>query len=230
MDAGPQELSSDPPRRMPHTVEYNTSAGTARLPGGRPAASQGLEWLWQRLRDLQRPKVLDCGPVSPATLQILLQRDAKFYAADLITPLFNSDPKLWDHSGKIPVFLVKEFLNRLPTISEGSLEAIFCWNLFDLAPHDTLPEIAARFFALLQPLGALFCILREPQHPAGVERKWWLETLTSYANESDAKKSFSYPPVTNREMERLAAGASLKTFLTRSGRREILAVRPAPSA
>ena len=210
---------------MPRTAEHDISAGAARSPSGRPATSQGLEWLWQHLRDLKRPNILDCGPVSPVTLQVLLQRDAKFYAADLITPLFQSDPKLWDHSGKRPVFLVKEFLNQLPAVPEGSLAVILCWNLFDLAPHDALPDITAQLFSLLRPLGALFCVLREPQHPAGVEPRWWLETLTSYGSQSGAKKAFPYPAVSNREMERLAAGASIKTFLTRSGRREILAMR-----
>ncbi len=214
---------------MPRLDQHGISASAARSPGERQSASQGLEWLWQHLRDLRSPQVLDCGPVSPSTLQILLQRNAKFYAADLITPLFHSDPKLWDHSGKVPIFLVKEFLNQLPSVSEGSLAAIFCWNLLDLLPHDTLLEVVARLLELLQPLGALFCVLREAQRPAGVERKWWLETLTSYGSEPDPKKFFPYPPVTNREMERLAASASIKTFLTRSGRREILAMRPAPS-
>ena len=210
---------------MPHTAEHDIFVGAARSPAGRPATSQGLEWLWQHLRDLQRPFVLDCGPVSPASLQVLLRRNAKFYAADLITPLFEADPKLWDRSGKTPVFLAKEYLSQLPAVPEGSLAAILCWNLFDLAPHDALPDITARLFSLLQPLGALFCVLREPQHSAGLERRWWLETLTSYGNQSDPKRTFPYPAVSNREMERLADGASIKTFLTRSGRREILAMR-----
>ncbi|MGH9356983.1 MAG: hypothetical protein ACRD10_12700 [Terriglobia bacterium] len=210
---------------MPSTVEHYISAAAARSPGGRPAGSQGLEWLMQHLRDLSRPSVLDCGPISPVTLQTLLARDAKFYAADLITPLFQSEARLWDHSGKTPVFLVKEFLTDLPVVPEGSLAAILCWNLFDLAPHDALPDIASKLFFLLRPLGALFCVLREPQHPAGVERRWWLETLTSYGSQSEAKKAFPYPAVSNREMERLAPGSSIKTFLTRSGRREILVMR-----
>ena len=210
---------------MPSTAEHHTSAGAARSPSGRPAASHGLEWLVQHLRDVRRLSVLDCSPISPATLQVLLARDAKLYAADLITPLFQSEARLWDHSGKAPVFLVKDFLTQLPVIPQRSLAAILCWNLFDLAPHDALPEIASKLFSLLRPLGALFCVLREPQHPAGVESRWWLETLTSYASQSEAKKAFPYPAVSNREMERLAPGSSTKTFLTRSGRREILVMR-----
>ncbi|HEV2500386.1 MAG TPA: hypothetical protein VGY31_12480 [Terriglobia bacterium] len=199
--------------------------GAARSATGAPAASQGLDWLWQHLRDVPNPHALDCGPVSPATLQLLLRRGAKFYGADLMTPLLQSDARLWDRSGKTPVFLPSEFLNLLPPISERSLTVILSWNLFDLAPHEALPDIVTRLFSLLQPLGLLFCALREPQAKTGPEHRWWLESLTSPRNEADAKRPFPYPAITNREIERLLPDASIKTFLTRSGRREILAMR-----
>ncbi|MGH9345207.1 MAG: hypothetical protein ACRD19_15790 [Terriglobia bacterium] len=210
---------------MARTNGHDGMTGAARSAAGIPAASQGLDWLWQHLRDVQRPHTLDCGPVSPATLQLLLGRGAKFYAADLMTPLFQGDARFWDRSGKTPVFLPSEFLALLPPIPAGSLTAIFSWNLLDLAPHEALPDIVTRLFSLLQPLGLLFCVLREPQAKTGVEHRWWLESLTAPRSEADSKRLFPYPAITNREIERLLPEASIKTFLTRSGRREILAMR-----
>lgn len=200
-------------------------AGAARSAAGIPASSQGLDWLWQHLRDVPHPSALDCGPVSPATLQLLLQRGAKFYAADLMTPLLQSDARFWDRSGKTPLFLPAEFLSQLPPIPEASLTMILSWNLFDLVPHEGLPDVVSRLFSLLRPLGVLFCAVREPQAKSGPERRWWLESLTAARNEADAKRPFPYPAITNREFERLLPQADIKTFLTRSGRREILAMR-----
>ncbi len=210
---------------MPRTSEDARSPGAARSPTGTPISSQGLEWLWQLLRDVRYPGVLDCGRVSPSTVKLLLSRDARLYVADVLAPLAAADARFWNRSGKVPIFLTAEFLNQFSTAPPGSLALILCWNLFDLLPHEALPAVMARLFSLLQPLGVLFAVLREPSHSVGVEQRWWLETMTAYRNESDPQRHFSYPVVTNREMERLAPNASIKTFLTRSGRREILVMR-----
>ncbi|MGH9469187.1 MAG: hypothetical protein ACRD1N_02460 [Terriglobia bacterium] len=211
---------------MSRTTQQGVSASASRREAGSPAVtSQGLDWLWHHLQDLCHPHILDCGPVSPATLQVLLRREAKLYVADLLTPAFGGDAAFWDRTGKVPVFLPAKFLDQLPSLSPSSLAAILSWNLLDLVPHESLAAVMERLISLLQPLGVLFCVLREPYHKEGVERRWWLETLTSVRNETDAKRPCPYPAISNREMERLAPTASIKTFLTRSGRREILVMK-----
>ncbi|MGH9326484.1 MAG: hypothetical protein ACRD2B_07345 [Terriglobia bacterium] len=181
--------------------------------------------MWHHLRDVRNPHVLDLGPVSPHTIALLVRREAKVYVSDLISPPFEGDARFWDRSGKVPVFLAGKLLEDLPSELQGSLTAILSWNLLDLVPPAALGKIVDRLLALLQPLGVLFCILREPQLKEGVERRWWLETLTSARNEPEIRKPYSYPAISNREIERLLSSASVKTFLTRSGRREILAMR-----
>lgn len=187
--------------------------------------SQGLEWLWEHTRDVRNPQVLDCGQVSPSTVDVLLRREAKFYSADVTTALLRGEPGFWDRSGKTPVFLADAFLAQLPPVTEGVLSVILSWNLLDLLPHEALEPVVDHLFALLAPLGVLFCILHEPQHKIGVETRWWLEGLAAPRSQADGQKPFPYPAITNREIERLMPAASIKTFLTRSGRREILAMR-----
>ena len=92
-----------------------------------PAApSRALEWLWQNLRDVRRPHILDCGPVYQATLDVLLKRGAKLYFTDLVTLARQSDPKFMRRLGKRTVFLIDEFLENLPPIPPDSLSAIAC--------------------------------------------------------------------------------------------------------
>ncbi|HEX5481244.1 MAG TPA: hypothetical protein VFZ08_01305 [Terriglobia bacterium] len=201
------------------------SRAVARGGSDAPSVSQGLDWLWQHLRDVPHPKILDCGPVSPATLQVLLRRGAKLYVADLITPALEGDSRFWDRTGKTPVFQTSAFLDQLPQAPEGSLTAILSWNLLDFVPREALQALVERLFSLLEPLGVIFILLRESSRASGAERRWRLETLTSPRNEIDSNKAFPYPPITNREIERLLPDASIKAFLTRSGRREILAMR-----
>lgn len=187
--------------------------------------SQGLEWLWQHVQDLPHPAVLDCGPVSPSTLDVLLRREVKFYSADVATSLLQGEAGYWDRSGKTPVFLAGAFLSQLPQIPEGSLSIILSWNLLDLLPHEALQPVVDHLFSRLGPLGVLFCVLHEPQHKTGVETRWWLESLAAPRSQVDPKRPFPYPAITNREIERLMPSASIKTYLTRSGRREVLAMR-----
>ncbi|MFB3920510.1 MAG: hypothetical protein ACE145_02240 [Terriglobia bacterium] len=197
-------------------------------PGQAPAAvpaSPALEWLWKYLRDIPHPEILDCGPVSPSSVDIYLRRGAKIHVADLITPSLNSLGNYWNRSAKVPVFETAKFLEQLPAFPAESLSTIFGWHLLDLLPREALPDLMERWLASLQPGGVLFCLLREPKLAAGAEMMWWLVNLNLLASDPEGRKPFPHPPVTNREMERLAPQCSVKTFLTRSGRREVLIVK-----
>lgn len=196
-----------------------------RVEGAPKMPSPGLEWLWQQLRDVRHPRVLDCGPVRQATLDVLIRRGAKVYVSDLISPAQRGNPKYWDRSKKVPAFLTDDFLALIPKIPAGSLGAVFCWHLLDLVPPEAVPPVVARLFSYLQPGGVLFSLLRQPYLPAGAEAGSWLESLTLLQSKPDAKKTFPYPVVTNREMERLFPAGSVKIFLTRSGRREVVALK-----
>jgi hypothetical protein len=192
---------------------------------GPATASVALKWLWQQLRDVCHPQILDCGPISQATVDVLLRRGAKLYVTDLVTPGREETSQFWDRGGKVPVFRLKDFLAQLPEIPEESLSAIFCWHLFDLLPREVLPGLVDRLLSYVQPGGVLFCLLREPYLPAGAEMMWWLENLTTLATGREGNKPFPYPALSNREMERLVPAGSVKTFLTRSGRREVLGIK-----
>jgi hypothetical protein len=212
---------------MAWTSQKKALSRTPQPGTGAPVPSQGLEWLWKHLQDVRQPQILDCGPVSSATLQVLLNRRAKVYVADLITPALEADPRFWDRSKKTPLFLTADFLRQLPEISPASVTAVLSWNLLDLLPAESLPNVLGLFYSLLVPLGVFYCILREPFLAAGIERRWWLESPASPRSQVDAERTFPHPPITNREIEKLLPGASVKIFLTRSGRREVLAMRPA---
>jgi hypothetical protein len=206
------------------TAGRQGSAKSAQA-GSHPAnTSPALEWLWKHLRDIPHPQILDCGPVWQATVDVLLRRKAKVHIADLVTPALSGDAAYWRRSGKVPVFDVAKFLEQFPTLPAESLSAIFGWHLLDLLPREALPELMNRWLSCLQPGGVLFCLLREPYLPAGAEMMWWLDNLTVLAAGREGRKPFPYPALSNREMERLAPQASVKTFLTRSGRREVLVI------
>lgn len=187
--------------------------------------SFGLRWLWQYLEDVPRPQALECGPLHSATVRVLLTRCGKLYRCDLISPLGPKEPSLWDRSAKTPVFRTEVLLTGLPEVPPASLSVIFCWQLFDLVPHDAIAEVALRFHRLLAPGGVLFCMLREPRLEKGADPDWQLEGLTDLVRVREGSKPFAYPALSNRELDHLIPTGSVKTFLTRSGWREVLAVK-----
>ena len=197
----------------------------AKTVSGPAATSRGLQWLWQHLSHLRRPHCLECGPIHQSTLDVLLLRGAKLYISDIITPLLKNSETFWSVRGKTRVFLIDDFMAQIPPIPPESLSAICCWGLLDLLPREVLPPLVERFHSYLQPGGVLFSILREPQVTAGCETRWWFESLTVLGSTDRTQKPFAYPAVTNREMENLFPGGNVKTFLMRSGRREVLGVR-----
>src|SRR5215469_9359239 len=102
--------------------------------------SFGLRWLWQYFADVPRPQVLECGPLRSTTVRVLLTRCGKLYRCDLVSPLAGQDASFWDRSGKTPVFRTEMLLDGLPEVPAGTLSVIFCWQLLDLVPHDTIAE------------------------------------------------------------------------------------------
>lgn len=187
--------------------------------------SQALEWIWNYLQDVRSPHVLDCGTVSSSTVSVLMRRRAKVYVADLIAPLQRNDPVFWQQSGKRVMFCLDELLNRVPDIPPASLRLICCWHLLDLVPHDYLSELVKFLLNLLEPGGIFFCFLREPNLNLGKEGRWKLEDFATLGAEGEGVGQFPYPPLSNREVEKLTTGYSLKTFLTRSHRREVVVLK-----
>lgn len=187
--------------------------------------SQALEWIWSYLQDTANPHVLDCGAVSSIAVGVLVKRHAKVYVADLIAPLQRGDPAYWRQEGKQTLFCLDELLKQAPGVPPDSLDLICCWHLLDLVPRDHVPDLVRFFLSLLGPGGILFCFLRESNLALGKDGRWWLETLTTIGAEGEGVGAFPYPPVSNREIERLTVGCSLKTFLTRSHRREVVVMK-----
>lgn len=210
---------------MPLTASKEALNRAAPKTGaGKVMESPALDWLWKYLADVPHPLILDCGPVKPQTVDILLRRGAKVYVADLVSPLQQDHAKFWDRSKKVPVFLVEEFLAQMLALPPASVNVIFAWHLLDLLPREALPAVVERLFPWLQPGGVLFCLLREAYLKNGADQIWRLESLTGLATD-DGEKSFPYSVVSGREVERLLSGVSLKSFLTRSGRREVLVLK-----
>ncbi len=195
-------------------------SGTART-----NASRSLDWLWARLQDNSNPHVLDCGPIQNPTVKVLTERGSKLYVADLVSLARHGEEELWDRAGEAPVFRTERLLSELPAIPPGSLSIVFCWQLLDLLPREALANVIRRIYLHLEPNGVLFLILREPHLTTGSDTLWYLETLTKLAARNAAQKPFPYPPLSNRELERLIPAGIAKTVLTRSGLREVLAVK-----
>ncbi len=187
--------------------------------------SECLHWLWARLQDDPNPRVLDCGPVRSPTVTALAERGCRLYVGDLLSQVCRADGELWDRTGEVPVFRTERLLSELPAIPPGSLSVAFGWQLLDLLPRESLPEIVRRMFLYLESGGVLFLILREPHLTKGADTVWYLETLTSLTARAAGEKPFLYPPLTNREMQRLIPAGTTRTVLTRSGVREVLAIK-----
>jgi hypothetical protein len=206
-------------------VQTKNQEAMNRTPAASPGISRGLQWLWQHLSHLRHPHCFECGPIHQSTLDVLLLRGAKLYISDLITPIQKNPEAFWSLQGKTRVFRIDDLMAQIPPIPPESLSAICCWGLLDLLPREVLPPLVERFHSYLQPGGVLFSILREPQITTGAETRWWFESLTVLGSSDRTQKAFAYPAVTNREMENLFPGGNVKTFLMRSGRREVLGVR-----
>jgi hypothetical protein len=193
------------------------------MPGTNVSGS--LDWLWARVQHNPNPHVLDCGPIQDPTVNVLVERGSRVYVGDMISLVRQGNGELWDRTGETPVFLTERLLSELPAISPGSLSVVFCWQLLDLLPREALPNVIRRMYLYLEPDGVLFFILREPYLRAGSDATFYLETLTKVAARNSGQRPFPYPPVSNREMERLIPAGIAKSVLTRSGLRVVLAVK-----
>jgi hypothetical protein len=85
--------------------------------------------------------------------------------------------------------------------------------------------LVAKLWSYIQPGGVLFCLLREPYLANGADTRWWFNSLMVLGSDAESDVPFPHPALTNREVERLVPSGNVKTFLTRSARREILAIK-----
>ena len=187
--------------------------------------SGSLDWLWARLQENPNPHVLDCGPIRSPTVAVLAERGCRLYVGDLLSLVWRAEGMLWDRTPEIPLFRTERLLSELPAIRPGSLSVALCWQLLDLLPCEARTEVVRRMLLYLKPGGVLFLILREPHLTKGADTVWCLETLTKLAARAVGEKPFPYPPLSNREMQQLIPAGSTKTVLTRTGLREVLAVK-----
>jgi hypothetical protein len=139
--------------------------------------------------------------------------------------LQRSEPAFWQNVNQRSIFVPEKFIAQLPPIPAGTLSAICSWQVLDLIPPDKRPEVVQGFFQYLEPGGIFLAILREPNLAAGLDTRWRLENMTTLKLEGAGRREFPYPPLSNRDLERLAPGASVKSFLTRSRRREVILLK-----
>jgi hypothetical protein len=207
------------------TARQERSPRFAPDPSAPKLPSPGLDWLWQQLRDVSNPRLMDCGPLRKANVYTFLSRGAKVFLSDLVTPAQRGNPKYWDRSDKVPIFLTDVYLGQIPSMPPDSLHAAFCWHVLDVIPSYAVAPTVERLYSYLQPGGVLFFLLRQPYLPRGAEAAFSLQGLNSFEPDAKANENFPYPVVTNREIERLLPAGSVKIFLTRSGRREVVALK-----
>jgi hypothetical protein len=185
-------------------------------------ASPALEWMWKQMPEVDRPAALCCGTIRQSTLNVFLQRGIKAFLGNAVGHLLSNEKMLWEGTGKEASFKPNLLLDLLPQVKAGSLSVVLTWQLFDLLPRDPLPEVFSHLCSLLMPGGFMLCILREPYLNKGRNAQWWLESPLTLGVGGEDAGEFVYPSLTNREIERLAHPSTIKTFLTRTGRREIL--------
>lgn len=210
---------------MPPTISKEVLNPASPSGAGPVIESPALVWLWKYFGDVPFPSILDCGKVKPQSVEVLLHRGAKIFVADIVSTVQRPHPILWDRRPKVPIFLVDDFLVGMPKIPTGSLNAIFCWHLLDLLPRESLQKVMELLFSFLRTGGVLFFLLREPHLPKGADTTWWLQSLTALAVTGEDHKPFHYPVISGRDVERFLPAGSLKSFLTRSGRREVLVLK-----
>jgi hypothetical protein len=219
----PAKPAEEDVRVISGSVSRGTPAKPAPLPG--MLASPALEWLWKYLSDVGSPHILDCGKFNHSTAEILLRRAGRLYVADIIAPLIENDARLWDRSRKLRVFRTDDFLAQLPSVASGSLSLVLCWQVLDLLPRDSLAPFILKTHDYLRPGGVFFCLLREPQLSKGADSGWRLGNLVTLQKNREGNLPFPYPAITSREIERLLPSGNAKTFLTRAGFREIVALK-----
>jgi len=156
-------------------------------------------------------------------IDLLLRRNVKLYLGDAISPLLNDNARFWDQKGQTPVFKLGDFMAEFPPVPLGTLTAAFCWHLFDLLPVGLVPDVVERLMSLISPGGVLFFMLREPSLQTGADAQWGIEGLKVIVSTRVSDRPYPNPVVTSREIEKAVPPGSLKVYLTRSGRREIIA-------
>ena len=133
--------------------------GTAGLPQPPPSDADvrscpSLAKALKRVSSLDKPQILDLGPLCGSTAVFLANLGARVCVEDFLAP--PPLPKL-DKDQRDGVVEVAPF--KIDQPSDG-FDLVLAWEAFDFTPPDRLEEVAAELTRLVRPKGLVFLLSR----------------------------------------------------------------------
>jgi hypothetical protein len=192
------------------------------LPSETVHASRTLAQFLSLLFARPAAELVDLGPVVGANVAFLGERiGCKIHVEDLYADLDR-------HARQDALDRLPEFLGRRFALSNASVDAVLCWDVFDYLGAAAATVLAAELTRLLRPSGALLGFFGG----GGPDERRY----TKYVIEDEAHLRYRFyaagcgrgPVLQNRDIGHLFAGLELVgSVLLKSGVREVLFRKPA---
>lgn len=217
---------------LPHSVKRWLGLEAPQAPPAVPSGagllrhSNGLREFFNQLQDQKGLRVLDLGPASQATINLITGLGHKIYHEDVYPELAEYAYRVrlegggtrWDDAA---------FLLSNLDYSTALFDGLLCWDMLDLLPDPAaVHAIVARLHHITKPGGALLMFFHtaEPGSRAPVSRCQihGCDSLEMFPRGEFTLKR----PLNNRNIEKLFREFhSLKFFLARDNLREVLVLR-----
>ena len=203
------------------------SVGTAGLP--RPSADAGdvrpcpsLAKALKKIAALDKPQILDIGPLCGATAVFLANRGARVCVESFDPP---APLPRKDADGETPV--VDPFVIDQPT---DGYDLVLAWEAIDFTPPDRLDEVVGELKRLVRENGQLLMLSRNTtgarKAVQDIPGRFRVVAEDSVRREPAGTEAYTRWVHLNREIERVLKPLSVQGIrLQRDQTREILALR-----
>lgn len=219
----------------PSRVKSSGPANPAPTPSSPNARhSNGFkEFLWH-LSDVRGGRLLDMGPVSPATINFLVNRGYGLATADFLRSWkeflrgeeerIRQMPVGEEEERASPEALADQFLAQAMQFPAGHFDGILAWDVFDFLDRALMSRLAERMYQILKSSGAVLAVF----HSRPAERFHNYRILDHETIElvPTSPLAIQTRVLQNREiLDLLAQFRSSKTFIGRDNLREALFVK-----
>lgn len=203
-------------------------SGRTVLTGPRvPRHSSGWAAMLKHVQEEQNLRVLDIGPTSPQSINLLTGLGHSVYMADVVqeslTGSWTLAPKEEDEN---PRFDAPGFFNQNLNFGERGFDVVLLWTTLDYIPQGLVQPLIEHFQQAVRPGGRVLAIFHSKATGPNTSYCRYHVTTT---NTIEMQESHPYPVqrvYTNRNIENLFSGFSnYRFFLAKDNLYEVLLTR-----
>ncbi len=192
-----------------------------------PRHSSGWSAMLKHLKETDSLRVLDIGPTSSSSINLLTSLGHSLHMADVVSEAHRVEwPKVVDGEESQTPSKVEAFLEQNMSFGERRFDVVLLWTTLDYLPEELIPSTVARLHSSMNPGGRVLAFFHtKSPEPEFIFYRYHV-TQGDTVEMQEAQRLEGCQLHTNRKIEKLFSDyQSCKFFLAKDNVFEVIVTR-----